>query len=108
MRERASTTRSVRLLAASGASSRSVVLLSDGADVGSVAKAEDVVQKLKDEHVRVFAVGLVSKAFDRSTLVQLAAATGGSFTAARSPADTRSTACPCAWSARTRTTSPEG
>jgi tight adherence protein B len=79
--------RSARLLAASGASSRSVVLLSDGADVGSVAKAQDVVRMLKDEHVRVFAVGLVSKAFDQSALTNLATATGGSFTAARSPAD---------------------
>jgi len=79
--------RSTRLLAASPAKSRAIVLISDGADVGSTATLDAVIKNLKDHHIRVFTVGLASRAFDQSTLERLSSETGGTFTAAHSAGD---------------------
>lgn len=65
----------------------SIVLLSDGADVGSAAKPGAVLHSLADGHIRAFTVGLASRAFDRSSLQQTASATHGSFTQAARPSD---------------------
>jgi len=67
--------RSLRTLAAAKISAGSIVLLSDGADLGSTYTLQQVVTAAKAQHVRVFTVGLRSGAFDGSTLKALAAQT---------------------------------
>jgi tight adherence protein B len=79
--------RSFAVLEASHVSSGSVVLLSDGADLGSAAKLSDVVARAARDHFRVFTVGLRSGAYDARTLQQLAAGTGGVYTEAASSSD---------------------
>jgi tight adherence protein B len=76
--------RAADVLAAANIKSGSIVLLSDGADVGSVSKAADVVGKLANEHVRAFTVGLSSSAFRPAPLKDVAAQTNGSYTEAAS------------------------
>lgn len=61
-----------------------IVLLSDGADVGSEKKFADVRDELAGHHIRLFSVGLRSGAFDPSTLEKLASAGKGSFSVASS------------------------
>jgi tight adherence protein B len=60
-------------------STGSIVLLSDGADVGSQNGLEDVLAKARARHVRIFAVGLRSGAFDAGPLRTLAERTGGAY-----------------------------
>ena len=60
-------------------SAGSIVLLSDGADVGSRLAAKDVIAKAQARHVRIFTVGLRSGAFDGRALRTLAARTGASY-----------------------------
>lgn len=67
-------------------SAGSIVLLSDGADVGSRLKAKDVIAKAQARHVRIFTVGLRSGAFDAGALRTLAARTGASYAEASSTA----------------------
>jgi tight adherence protein B len=69
----------VRLLDAAGVSAGSVVLLSDGADVGSTLTAATVADSARRAHTRVFTVGLRSRAFDAATLSGLAASTSGAY-----------------------------
>jgi tight adherence protein B len=71
--------RSLALLDRARLSAGSIVLLSDGADLGSRAELDSVIAKARAQHVRVFTVGLRSKAFAPSVLRKLAAETGGSF-----------------------------
>jgi len=61
-----------------------IVLLSDGADVGSVTTAEQARDAAAEAGVRVYAVGLRSSAFDPVPLQQLAEATGGGYAQASS------------------------
>jgi tight adherence protein B len=65
----------------------SIVVLSDGADVGSSVTLDQVVQSAKDANVRIFTVGLPSKTFRPEPLKELANATRGSFVRAESPGD---------------------
>ena len=74
------------LLESAGAASGSIVLLSDGADTGSVAKPSAVLHTLAADHLRVFSVGLNSSAYDPATLSGAASGTGGSFVEAAKPA----------------------
>ena len=46
----------------------SVVILSDGADVGSKAKLDVVLKDAQSSRTRIFAVGLASQQFDPKTL----------------------------------------
>lgn len=62
----------------------SVVVMSDGADVGSVHSADALVRDARAARVRVFGVGLESPSFDPSALAAVAAGTGGAFSAAGS------------------------
>lgn len=57
----------------------SVVVLSDGADVGSVLQASAVADAARRTHTRVFTVGLRSRSYNGSTLRDLAAASGGRY-----------------------------
>jgi tight adherence protein B len=59
--------------------SGSVVLLSDGADTGSKLKEAQLLERANRQHVRIFVVGLHSKAFRPQPLRRLAAATNGSY-----------------------------
>jgi tight adherence protein B len=65
----------------------SIIVLSDGADVGSDVTPEQVIQSAKDAHVRIYTVGLRSKTFHPRPMQQLATATGGTFSRADSPSD---------------------
>jgi tight adherence protein B len=75
----------VALVQTSGIANGSVIVLSDGADVGSELRLDQVIQNAKDAGVRVFTVGLRSKTFRPRPLQQLAESTGGSFSRADSP-----------------------
>jgi tight adherence protein B len=71
--------KSLALLAQNKISAGSVVLLSDGADIGSTSSLKNVVAKARAQHVRLFTVGLRSGAFDGTTLRAIATQTGGSY-----------------------------
>lgn len=73
------TDRALSLLGQSQVAAGAVVLLSDGADVGSRLSLAEVVARAKAQRVRIFTVGLRSGAFDDTALRQLAVATGGSY-----------------------------
>jgi tight adherence protein B len=69
----------LQLLVHEKISAGSVILLSDGADVGSTSSMAQVVTAAKKQHTRIFTVGLRSGAFDGATLRSIAAETGGSY-----------------------------
>jgi tight adherence protein B len=62
-----------------------VVLLSDGTDVGSSASRAEALQAAADQHVRVIAVGLSSPQYDPETLQSLATSTGGKYVETATP-----------------------
>jgi tight adherence protein B len=63
-------------------SASTIVLLSDGADTGSKATSADVVAHARAAHVRVYTVGLRSKAYVGEPLEALARDLGGVYTEA--------------------------
>ncbi len=71
-----------KLLDDSGVSTGSIVLLSDGKDIGSTIDTATVIKSLKETKARVFAVGLRSGQFDRTALKELAAKTSGTYSEA--------------------------
>jgi len=75
------------LLRGAKVASGSIVVLSDGADTGSVTSREKVVSAVRNDHVRVFTVGLQSSRFHAATLRDLAADGGGQYALAASTAD---------------------
>jgi tight adherence protein B len=77
----------IALVRAAGIGAGSVIVLSDGADIGSTVGLEQVTQSAKDSHIRVFTIGLRSKTFRQEPLQALAAATGGTFSRADAPED---------------------
>jgi VWFA-related protein len=77
----------VSLLERAHIASGSIVLLSDGADVGSVASSEDAVAAARKAHARVFTVGLRSAVFDAGTLARIAAQSGGDYSEAAKAKD---------------------
>ena len=74
--------RSLTLLDRAKLSAGSIVLLSDGADLGSRKQMEQVLERARAMHVRVFTVGLRSGAFDSGTLEAIAKRSGGSYSSA--------------------------
>jgi len=56
-----------------------IVVLSDGADTGSIVDADSAAEAAKQAHVRVFTVGLRSRAFRIEPLKSLADDTGGTY-----------------------------
>lgn len=78
---------SLDLLRKAKLSSGSIVLLSDGADIGSSRSLSEAVAAAKKQRVRIFTVGLRSGAFDPKPLRAIAARTGGSYAEARSAAE---------------------
>ena len=73
------------LLGAERATVGSIVLLSDGADTGSAVAEGAVLDRAREAGVRIFSVGLRSRAFDTAPLVSLADRTGGEYAEAGSP-----------------------
>jgi tight adherence protein B len=65
--------------------SASIVLLSDGRELGSVATQDEAIAAAKKANVRIFTVALRSRSFDPSSLQELASETGGFYTEARTP-----------------------
>jgi tight adherence protein B len=80
-------TQSLTLLNDAKISSGSIVLLSDGADIGSLHSLNGVLAAAKKQRVRIFTVGLRSGAYDPQPLRTLADRTGGSYAEARSAAE---------------------
>jgi tight adherence protein B len=64
-----------------------VVLLSDGTDVGSSTSRADALQKATDDNIRVISVGLSSPQYDPETLQALAGRTGGRYVESATPAE---------------------
>ena len=77
-------TRALGLLQDAKLSSGAIVLLSDGADIGSTRPLAEVVAAAEKQRVRIFTVGLRSGAFDPKPLRAIADRTGGSYAEARS------------------------
>jgi tight adherence protein B len=69
--------------------SGSIVLLSDGSDTGSTAGLGEVASVAHAGGVRIFAVGLRSHTYERSTLAGLAGNTGGAYAETASPSQLR-------------------
>jgi len=74
-------------LAGTDLSSGSVVLLSDGADTGSRLTQQQLVERARSQHVRVFTVGLRSRSFRPDALRRISRSTGGTYFEAASLAD---------------------
>jgi len=74
-------------LAKTDFASGSVVLLSDGADTGSVLTEPQLVKQARLQHARIFTVGLHSPSFRPGALGRIARATGGSYFEAASISD---------------------
>jgi tight adherence protein B len=68
-----------RVLADAGASVRSVILLSDGADTGSHLKPGAAVDAARLTRTHIFSVGLRDSSYDGLTLRSLAGETGGRY-----------------------------
>ncbi len=81
--------RSLALISDANVPSGSIIMLTDGQDVGSVAKPGPTLSALAKAHVRVFPVGLVSKAYKPDALQQMATMTGGVYVAATGPSKLR-------------------
>ncbi len=69
-------------LRSTGALAGAIILLSDGADVGSKSSPEQAYSQLAGVPARVFSVGLNSPAYDPTTLRSLASRTGGAYSEA--------------------------
>lgn len=65
--------------------SASIVLLSDGQELGSKGTLEGAVERAQKSGVRIFGIGLDSRFFDSRPLRTLARSTGGSYLQASSP-----------------------
>jgi tight adherence protein B len=76
--------RSLTLLSDARISTGAIVILSDGADVGSLATLEDAITAARNQHVRIFTVGLVTKSYAPEPLRRLANETGGWYSEASS------------------------
>ena len=72
------------LLSQAHIQSGSILLLSDGADTGSVHQLGTVAKVARIDRVKLYAIGLKSKRFDPSTLTSLASKGDGEFALATS------------------------
>ena len=81
---------SVELLRSSHAATRTIVLLSDGADIGSTETLDSAISLAQRAHVRIFTVGLASDAFEPTPLRSLAERTGAAYFEAASAVELHS------------------
>lgn len=80
----------IDLLTRSGSQAGAIVLLSDGADSGSVASARSVAAAATQANARVFTIGVRSRSYDGATLEQLARSTQGEYLGAATGKSLRS------------------
>ena len=78
--------RTAELAEDAGLERSTIVLLSDGTDVGSDASRADALSALDDANVRVISVGLRSKQYNPESLRSIAQQTGGTYAESASPA----------------------
>jgi len=64
-----------------------IVLLSDGTDIGSTASRAEALEAATGANVRVISVGLSSPQYDSATLKSLAQRTGGRYVETATPAE---------------------
>lgn len=67
------------MIGAAHVPSGSIIILTDGQNVGSTVTPQTALGPLAKAHIRVFAVGLASPAYNRRALQLMASATGGSY-----------------------------
>jgi tight adherence protein B len=77
--------RAVALIKEENLSPGSIVLLSDGQEVGSFSAPADAIARAREARIRIFSVGLRSRYYDSQTLNTLANRTGGRYREASSP-----------------------
>jgi tight adherence protein B len=77
--------RALTLIVKAKLSTASIVLLTDGADVGSKASLQSAIKRAQQQNVRIFTIGLRSPSFDPAVLQALATQTGGAYAEASSP-----------------------
>ena len=80
---------SLQQIAATGNPNASIILLTDGTDVGSVTTRAKALRDLAAAHVRVFSVGLDSKSFSPKTLAAIAGGSHGEYVEALGPEQLR-------------------
>jgi tight adherence protein B len=81
--------RAISLIEEANLSPGSIVLLSDGQEVGSLSSPDAAIAKARSARVRIFSIGLRSRYYDAATLTTLATRTGGRYREAGSPAALR-------------------
>jgi tight adherence protein B len=74
----------VSLLQSARIDSGSIVLLSDGQELGSTTSAATVKAAARQAHVKLFTVGFEDRFFNKPILTSLSAQTGGEYTLAKS------------------------
>jgi tight adherence protein B len=79
----------ISLIEEANLSPGSIVLLSDGQEVGSLSSPDAAIAKARSARVRIFSIGLRSRFYDAATLTTLATRTGGRYREAGSPAALR-------------------
>jgi tight adherence protein B len=77
--------RAASLVRAENLSTASLILLSDGRELGSRSTQEAALAAAASARLRIFSVALKSRSFDSSTLRTLATSTGGAYFEAGSP-----------------------
>jgi tight adherence protein B len=77
----------VDMLVKADVAAGSVIVLSDGADTGSAMALDDVAATADSRRIRIFTVGLRSRAFESDSLERLAQGAGGEYSEATSSAD---------------------
>jgi tight adherence protein B len=75
----------IALTRSANLSTASIVLLSDGQELGSFSSPENAIAKARSNGIRIFTVGLRSRFYDAPTLKRLAAGTGGRYIEATNP-----------------------
>jgi tight adherence protein B len=77
----------LRILRGAKIASGSVIVLSDGADTGSRLTAAGAAAAARNDHVRIFSVGIQSRSFRAAPLRKLALDAGGDYSETHSTAD---------------------
>jgi tight adherence protein B len=77
----------LRLLRSAKITVGAVIVLSDGADTGSLVSLDGAVAKARADRVRIFSVGIRSRSFRAAPLEKVAASTGGDYSEARSTSE---------------------
>jgi tight adherence protein B len=74
----------LRLLRSAKITVGAVIVLSDGADTGSLVSLPAAIAKARADRVRIFSVGIRSRSFRAAPLEKVAFSTGGDYSGARS------------------------